>query len=995
MKGFWCILVALLVVAKGGALEEVSFSRDIRPLLSDRCFKCHGFDEETKEADLGLHSFSEATRDLGGYRAIVPGDADASELVARIISEDRDEVMPPPTANKPRFSPEEVDLMRRWIEQGAKYEKHWAFVKPVKPAVPQGNVPHPIDRFLDEAIDKQGLERNEEADPYTLVRRLSFDLRGLPPTPEEIAGFVANYQKDSEEAWKTVVDDFLKSPAYGERWARDWLDLARYADTNGYEKDRPRSIWPYRDWVVRALNEDQPYDQFTIEQIAGDMLTNPTIEQLIATGFHRNTMLNEEGGIDPLEFRYHAMVDRVATTGSVWMGLTTGCAQCHTHKFDPITHTDYFSLMALLNNADELEIAVPDASIAAQQQSVEKQMGDLEKEAREAIDPAKFDAWVANEQKRAVDWIPLEPKTMKSNLPFLEKQEDFSIYSSGDFTKRDVFDLVFDLGDSKSEENITAIRIEAIPDSRLPAGGPGTVYYEGRKGDFFLSEVTVAVDGAPVEFRASSVSFGKIAVGSGSAEGSNVYDGDGSTGWSTATQEGKRNELVLNLKKPIPAKGNLDFQMLFERHFVAALGRFRISVATNENDAVAMGYPFPDFRKASREEKEKAYLRSSPDFADFQKKIAALEKKSPAFPTTLVFQERPTENPRQTYLHHRGEYLSKREEVSPAPPAIFDPIPEDLPKNRLGLAHWLVSDGNPLGARVAVNRAWRAFFGTGIVKTSGDFGYQSELPAHPELLDWLAVSLVEGGWSMKSLHRQIVTSAAYRRDSAISSLQREQDPDNRFLARGPRFRLTGEMIRDAALRSAGLLSSKQGGPGVFPPQPKSVVAMAYGNTAWNVSKGEDRYRRSLYTFAKRTSPFAAYLVFDGPTGESCLPRRDRSNTPLQALTLLNDPMFGEAAVALGMKLGGDATGLSVVPNRIGSNDRIGELFLRILSRPPTDLERRSIEDYYKKQIARFEAGELNPAAILGETGKDPTAEKAAWTMVARVLLNLNEAVTRG
>lgn len=988
-----CILFAFLL--RGNAEEEVSFSRDIRPLLSDRCFKCHGFDEETKEADLGLHSFAESTRDLGGYQAIVPGNADASEVVARILSDDPDDVMPPPKANKPRFSPDEIELMRRWINQGAKYEKHWAFEKPVKPEVPVGKADHPVDRFLDRAIQERNLEVNGEADPYTLIRRLSFDLRGLPPTPEEIHGFVTAHQQNAKEAWENLVDEFLASPSYGERWARDWLDLARYADTNGYEKDRPRSIWPYRDWVVRALNEDMPYDQFTIEQLAGDMLENPTMDQLIATGFHRNTMLNEEGGIDPLEFRYHAMVDRVATTGSVWMGLTTGCAQCHTHKFDPITHTDYFSLMALLNNADELEIAVPDEAIAARRKPIQAQIAELEKAARDSIDPAKFARWIREEEARSANWIPLDPKAMKTNLPLLQRQDDKSIFASGDFTKRDVFDLVFDLGEVGSDGKITAIRIEALPDERLPAGGPGTAYYEGRKGDFFLSEVSATAGGKLLEFRDATVSFGKIAIGSGKAEGPNVYDGEGSTGWSTATQEGKRNELVINLKTPVSASGKLEMELLFERHFVAALGRFRVSVTTDAGEVKASGFLFPDFRKANREEKEQAYLRTAEDFADFQKKVSDLEKKLPSFPTTLVFRERPVENPRPTFLHHRGEYLSAREQVVPATPAVFDPIAAEQPRNRLGLAHWLVSEKNPLGARVAVNRAWRAFFGTGIVKTSGDFGYQSELPTHPELLDWLAVSFVENGWSLKALHRQIVSSAAYRRDSAISSLQLEQDPDNRFLARGPRFRLTGEMIRDAALQSSGLLSTKLGGPGVFPPQPASVTEIAYGRTSWKVSNGEDRYRRSLYTFAKRTAPFASYLTFDGPTGESCLPRRDRSNTPLQALTLLNDPMFGEAAAALGNRLGGDSTGLSDGPDPVDAADRITELFLRILSRPPTMEEKQRIKSYYEQQMARITSGELDPATILGDQEKHPNPEKAAWKMVARVLMNLNEAITRG
>lgn len=415
---------SLLGAMDHGFAQEVSFQRDIRPLLSDRCFKCHGFDDETREADLGLHLFEEATRDLGGYRAITPGDAGASELVVRLISDDPDEVMPPPKSNKPRFSASEVELMKRWIAQGAKYEQHWAFVKPVRPEVPAAvkgsNSAHPVDRFIDAKLAESGLSANGKADPYTLIRRLSYDLRGLPPTVPETDAFLAAYTSSPVGAWEDLVDSFLASTAYGERWARDWLDLARYADSNGYEKDRPRSIWPYRDWVVRALNADMPYDRFTIEQLAGDMLPNATVDQRVATGFHRNTMLNEEGGIDPLEFRYHAMVDRVATTGTVWMGLTTGCAQCHTHKFDPITHTDYYALMALMDNADEPEIEVPVPGLEKRRMEIEKQMRDMEAKALAQIDESRYQEWLAGQKASRTRWTALPPTSATSNLPLLE-----------------------------------------------------------------------------------------------------------------------------------------------------------------------------------------------------------------------------------------------------------------------------------------------------------------------------------------------------------------------------------------------------------------------------------------------------------------------------------------------------------------------------------------------------------------------------------------------
>ncbi len=971
---------AFLLLPASVASAEIDFSRDIRPLLSDRCFKCHGYDDETREADLGLHLFEEATRDLGGYQAITPGSPDSSEILDRLTSDDPDVVMPPAKANKARFSEDEVELIRQWIEEGAKYEKHWAFAPPEKPDPPgEGYDKHPVDRFLDAKIEEKDLRKNRSAPPHTLIRRLSYDLRGIPPSIEEVEAFVESEERNPEVAWNELVDKFLASSAYGERWARQWLDLARYADTNGYEKDRPRSIWPYRDWVIGALNDDMPYDRFTIEQIAGDMLPDPTIDQLVATGFHRNTMLNEEGGIDPLEFRYHAMVDRVATTGTVWMGLTTGCAQCHTHKFDPILHTDYFSMMALLDNADEPELAVPVPEIVEKRAEITKRITAIENEAVGRIEEGKFDQWLSGLMKEAVDWKPLFPVSMEADLPFLEVLEDSSILATGDFKKREIYRLSFDTG--KIDQPITAIRIEAIPDERLPGNGPGAAFYEGRKGDFYLSEVDASVGGTEIQFADSSISMGRLAVTKDQEKERAVFDGEGSSGWSTKENERERSEIVLNLKEPIdPIGQRLELEMLFERHYVVALGRFRVSITTQTGEVRAKNAAAPNPLVASDDEMRRAYVRLAGEFEVVQGEIKKLEEEMPELPITLVMRERPPENPRETHLHHRGEYLSPKEKVEPAVPEFLEPIPEGEPKNRLGFARWLVSERNPLAARVAVNRAWREFFGSGIVKTSGDFGLQSEPPSHPELIDWLAVYLVENGWSMKRLHRLIVTTEAYRRDSSIDSTQLERDPDNRYLARGPRFRLPAEMIRDGALAASGLLTEKMGGPSVYPPQPASVVQMAYGNPSWNTSKGAERYRRSLYTFAKRTAPFAAYLTFDGPTGESCLPRREVSNTPLQALTLLNDNMFAEAAEALA-----GSTGVGKAPNPV----KLDEMFRKVLSRPPTEDEKKDFLGFFEEQKSRISAGEI----FQERGGMSP--EEAAWKMVARVLLNLNETITKG
>ena len=988
------------------AAEPVRFNRDIRPILAAKCFACHGRDEQHREADLRLDVREVATES----RAIVPGKAEESELVRRVFSDDPDERMPPPDSND-TLNDDQRQLLKRWIAEGAQYEQHWAFIpsqRPPTPKVKSEDWPlNEIDRFILARLERESLEPSPQANHYTLVRRLYLDLIGLPPTPKEAEAFHKSALRNPQSAIENLVDRLFKSKQYGERWARLWLDLARYSDTNGYEKDRPRTMWPYRDWVIKALNDDMPFDQFTIEQLAGDMLPNATIDQRIATGFHRNTMLNEEGGIDPLEYRFYAMVDRVATTGTVWMGLTTGCAQCHSHKYDPISHTDYYSLMALLNNADEPDIVVPDVQVQQQRNDIEQQIAKLEQDLSNQFPPmdgdepiaerrrwnleTNFDQWLAKQRSEAVAWTVLQPHRMKTNLPNLDLLKDGSIFSSGDITKRDVYRLAFKFDDVDSP--ITALRLEVLPDDRLPAGGPGRCYYEGRKGDFFLSEFAAKVDGQQLRFASASHSFGKISIGSGSADASNVMDGEGSTGWSTSGQEGKPHQLVLCFSAPLSANGELQIEMIFERHFAASLGRFRISAATSD-EPKATNIPVELESLLTREadsytddEREKLltyFLRVTPKLAESRKEIDQLRSRMLAFPAAMAMLERPDDNPRTTHRHHRGEYLSPKETVSPAIPALFMPLTTNPPDDRLSFAKWLVSNENPLAARVAVNRSWRAFFGAGLMRTSGDFGTQSDPPTHPKLLDWLAAEFVEEGWSMKKLHRLIVTSATYRQSSRVTPELLTRDPQNRLLARGPRYRVDAEMVRDIMLKSSGLLSSKMYGPSVYPPQPAIVTQLAYGSTKWNVSNGEDRYRRSLYTFNKRTAPFAAYTVFDGPTGEGCVARRNRSNTPLQALTLLNDEMFLEMARALG----GEAAKLSSEE----AKDRVAFIFQRFLTRPPDEHELLALLEYKQAQKQRFESSDLNPVKIVGD--ELATAELASLVMVARSVMNLDETITK-
>jgi hypothetical protein len=958
--------VALLASVPAFAAKPIDFNRDIRPILSNNCFKCHGPDENLREAGLRLDQASSATAELdSGSTAIAPGKPDDSELIARITSDDEDQLMPPPSSNK-RLTAEQKQLLRDWIASGAKYEEHWAFVKPRRsaaPALPDVRIHNPIDAFIGERLAKEGLAMSPEADRYALVRRVYLDLIGIPPTPQEADTFVND---TAPNAYEKVVDRLLASSHYGERWARRWLDLARYSDTNGYEKDRPRSMWPYRDWVIEALNDDMPFDQFTIKQIAGDMLPEATLADRVATGFHRNTMLNEEGGIDPQEFRFYSNVDRVGTTATVWLGLTMACAQCHTHKYDPITHTEFYRMMAFFDEADEPMMDVPTAEQAANRQKLERQIADAESALVEKIpDRAKFESWVEQESSKAIAWTVLEPTAMKSNLPRLEKLPDHSVLASGDQTKLDVYELTC----ANPLPTITAIRLEALPDPSLPNGGPGRTYYEGPRGSFFLSDIRFAVSGAAVKISKSTQSAG---------EAKGAVDELAETGWSSGEGKGEPQIAIFAPSEPLSDAGQLEIRLTFEKYYAAALGRLRISATADPREPVSsthpaeieaiLAKPTADRSDADRAHLSRRYSAVAPELAAERAKIDELRKQLPTPPTTLVMRERPVERYRQTHRYHRGEYLQPKEVVDRGTPAALHSMPDGTPPDRLSFARWLVDRNNPLVARVTMNRHWSAFFGHGLVRTIQDFGTQGDLPTHPQLLDWLAVEFMDRGWSIKSMHRLIVTSFAYRQSSRVTAELAERDPRNELYARGPRVRLEAELIRDSYLAAAGLLSPKSGGPSVYPPQLPSITTEGtYGGLQWVASSGEDRYRRSLYTFSKRTAPFAMYNTFDAPSGEACVARRDRSNTPLQALTLLNDAMLLEAAQALGKSA---LTGTS-------DEERIAQLFRRCLTRPPQPRELAFMTQFVNNQRARF-----------------PANEEIIWTALARSVLNLDEMIVK-
>jgi len=749
----------------------INFNRDIRPILSNNCFACHGPDEKSQKAGLRLDTRAEAV----SSGAIVPGQPEASELLRRVLSNDPAERMPPLKTGK-NLTLAEKETLKRWIAQGAPYALHWSYVKPVRPQLPAGghsptvSVRNPIDRFIAARLAQEGLTLQPEADRYTLARRVALDLTGLPPTASELATFLDDR---SPGAYERYVDHLLAKPAFGEHWARMWLDLARYADSAGYADDPPRTIWAFRDYVIRSFNQNKPFDQFTIEQLAGDLLPNPTEEQLVATAFHRNTLTNNEGGTNDEEFRNVAVVDRVNTTMTVWMGTSIACAQCHSHKYDPITQREYFQLFAFFNNTADAD-----------------------------------------------------------------RSDESPLLSVGDTPEKQA---------KRAEIAQKASALESLSN-----------YHEAR------IQATLKVQAEQI-----------------------------------------------------------------------------------------------------------------------RKQLAHYQPET----TVPIFRELQGNARRITRIQRRGNFLDTAEEVSEGVPAIFPPLPPDAPRNRLGLARWLVSGDNPLTARVTVNRFWEQIFGVGLVPTSEEFGSQGELPAHPELLDWLAVEFVESGWDIKKLLKLLVTSASYRQSSQVTPERLAKDPDNLLLSRGPRFRLSAEMVRDQALAVSGLLSSKMYGPSVKPPQPTFGLNAAFGRSIdWQTSPGEDRYRRGLYTEWRRTNPYPSMTAFDAPSRETCTIRRVRTNTPLQALVTLNDPVYVECAQALARRM---------IAASHNAADRVRFGLQTCLIRPakPAEVDRlvrlyETVKPKYAANTAEAMKLATDPLGPLPK-GVDPV-EAAAWTVVANVLLNLDE-----
>lgn len=1008
---------------------EPDFQRDIRPLLSDACFRCHGPDDQARKGKLRLDTREHALKGgKSGEPAFVPGKPDAGEAIRRILSSDPKTMMPPPKVGK-KLTALQIELLKRWIAAGANYQQHWAFLPPRRPPVPKvqhaGWVRNPIDAFILARLEKEGLRPSPEANRETLLRRLSLDLIGLPPTIKELDTALGDQSADWYE-WQAAR--LLHSPHFGERWARHWLDAARYADSDGYEKDKPRSVWMYRDWVVNAFNRDLSYDRFITEQLAGDLLPNATQDQRVATGFLRNSMINEEGAIDPEQFRMEAMFDRMDAIGKGMLGLTVQCAQCHTHKYDPLTQEDYYRLFAYINDVHEANIAVYTPSEQQQRAEIFRGIRAVEDELKHKN--PEWARWMADWEQKVKndqpDWIVVKVENASDNSQRYVYHDDGSLTAWGYAPTK----WTSHFSGKTEAKRIAAFRLEMLTDPNLPLNGPG----RSPTGLFGLSEFTVEAADAnkPSEKK-------KVKLVSATADFSNAerpldtqyddrsgkkrtigpvafaIDGKDETAWGIDAGPGRRNvarKAVFVAEKPIelPDGAILSFHLKqmhggwnSDDNQNNNLGRFRFSV-TAADGATADPLPKhardifllpPDRRTPAQVNALFSYWRTTvPDWKDANARIEELWKQHPAGASQLTMMAREMSRP--TFVLNRGDFLKPVKQVPAGVPAFLGALPADAPPNRLSLAKWLTGRNAPTTARAIVNRVWQSYFGTGLVSTSEDFGVQGEPPTHPELLDWLAVEFMEKGWSFKYLHRLIVTSATYRQSSKVTPELLKKDPANRLLARGPRFRVEGETVRDIALAASGLLNPKLGGPPVYPPAPEFLFKppASYGPKVWKEDTGPNRYRRALYTFRFRSVPYPVLTNFDTPNGDASCVRRVRSNTPTQALTTLNETVFLECARGLALTVLADGGA--------ADRDRLVFAFRRCTSRKPTERETEVLLGFLKKQVEKFSAPGAKPWELAANDPSKPpqlpekvtAAQAAAWTAVGRLLLNLDETIAK-
>ena len=989
---------------------KIGFNQQIRPILS-ACFSCHGPDEKHREASLRLDTLEGATADHDGSRAIVPGKPDESELLERVVSHDQDEIMPPPKSKKPPLSDADVALLREWISQGAPYEGHWAFL-PLRdgppPEVKDASwVRNAIDRFILARLESEGLKPSPEADRRTLIRRVSLDLTGLLPSPEEVAAFVNDPAPD---AYDRLVDHLLASPHYGERWGRHWLDQARYADSNGYTVDNERQMWPFRDWVIKALNDDEPFDRFTIDQLAGDLLPHPTKSQLIATAFHRNTMINEEGGAKPEQFRVEAVIDRLNTTGSVWLGLTVGCAQCHTHKFDPIPHREYYQMLAFFNEDEDVNNKGATIEVARGELLGNGPTAEAMRKKDQATEAGSQPDWEKRELAKLLASTPAPTASAAVKWEPAKYQEydtatgagfrllpDNSLLADG----RGAFNDTYRIVAKTALTQVAAIRVRVLTDDSLPHLGPGLA----ANGNFVLTEFEASLAGQDLPVARTFADHEQPGYPATAA-----IDGQSRTGW--AINVAKNSKVVMNanheitfvFEKPVTlaADAALEIKLHHDLNQNYLVGRFAIDFAatapsgpsagtTSEPAAILAALRIPAGQRTPEQAKlvTSTFEQARPQKADKKKRSA-----NPDIAELMITRE--AAKPRPTYIFQRGDFLRPDEQTGPLQPGVLSAVSaafQNAPgafHNRLDLARWLVNPDNPLTPRVTMNRVWMEYFGRGIVETEDDFGTQGTPPTHPELLDWLGREFIRRSWSMKAMHRLIVTSATYRQSSKARPDAGEKDPRNLLLCRQERVRVDAEIVRDAALSASGMLDLEIGGPSVRPPQPDGVFAFTQAAKKWDADTGPNRYRRALYTFFYRSAPHPLFTAFDSPNFQTVCTRRARSDTPLQALTVANDQAFIEMAQGLAVRA------IREVP----ADDvraRLKHVFLLCLCREPSAKELGVLEHFYEQQVTSFTSDSaaaplLVPAALAHSTISPASA--AAYVCAARAILNTDAFITR-
>ena len=1031
--GFWAATALVGVSttnAEPATNPPVLFNRDVRPILTDNCFPCHGFDSNKRKAELRLDNAEGATAvHKDGKQAVKPSDLAGSELWRRINSTDPKVKMPPPESGR-KLKPEQIVALREWIETGAVYQKHWAFEAPVRPALPavrHSDWPrNDVDRFILATLEAKQLQPSPEATRETLIRRVTLDLTGLPPTPAEVDAFLADHRPD---AYEQLVDRLLQSPRYGEHMARYWLDVARYGDSHGLHLDNERSLWPYRDWVVDAFNRNLPFDQFTIWQLAGDLLPDPTREQLVASGFNRCNVSTSEGGAIDEEFQVRYAIDRVETTSTTWLGLTMGCAVCHDHKLDPILQKEFYEVFAIFNNIAEKamdgnallpppSMKLPSTDQEKEQHQFDDQLAENKKQIQEAVahlqyvDPATITNAAKPEPKQIV-WIEddfppkSEPKVNEGNQPnrWISRAEGpvFSGERAIQRTGKGLHQVSFEqtdqpltLGaeakffayvylDPKDPPKAIMLQFHTAEwRSRANWGDEDAINY-GTKGT--TERVQMGALPETGKWVRLEVEAGKLGLMPGTRiTGMAFTQFDGTAYWDKAGLDSvddpavnpalsfiawEKTERDLGDKSSAPQK----IKDLLKKDSAKLEDTDQKKLRDYFLDSV---YSDPSLESLRAETKA------------IKERIDAIDKE---IPSTMISKE--LEKPRPTWILVRGQYDKHGEAVGPGAPSILPPLPAGDVTNRLTFARWLVDPKHPLTARVTINRFWQHFFGTGIVKTAEDFGNKGEWPSHPELLDWLATEFMGSGWDAKHMVRLMVTSATYRQDSHVTPKLFEVDPENRLLARGPRFRLDAEELRDYALDVGGLLDFKMGGRGVHPYQPAGIweaVGYTTSNTAkYSQDHGESLYRRSIYTFWKRTAPPPSMTTFDAPSREKCCARRERTDTPLQALLTMNDPEYFEAARHFGYRMLRDC----------GSDDaeRLRNGFRLVTARVPNEKETAILADTLAAERARYANDDAAAKKVIS-VGESPVPEDvpvpdlAAYTMIANLLLNLDEAVTK-